>query len=207
MIQYNSNVAWDGPVGSDQILTAFLHSQFREDTSQRPSFDFGFTALRRSELVRLARDFGVSIPAADAEKNRIVATVQVAWEAGAFGDMTKFSNPGNHVEAQLAAQAAEIAELKEMVRELVNPPDKQPAEESEMQPDITMGRIQEKLVEPTQQATPEVRSMKRGPSEWNVLQKKATGMGIKIQGLDREGVEAEVARIEAEMEGLPHEDE
>jgi len=55
MIQYNSNVAWDGPVGSDQILTAFLHSQFREDTSQRPSFDFGFTALRRSELVRLAR--------------------------------------------------------------------------------------------------------------------------------------------------------
>lgn len=62
---------------------SFLQEHFDEDRSQRPEFDLGFAALRRCEIVHLAKMYDLPL-SEGLPKKRMVPLIEAWWEEGRF---------------------------------------------------------------------------------------------------------------------------
>lgn len=83
-------------------MAAFLAQFFKLDTSQRPEFDLGFSALRRSELDLLARMAGVGLPPRPANKRHtIIPLMNAALAEGKFDKLIK-QQPADPKDALIA---------------------------------------------------------------------------------------------------------
>lgn len=87
-------IEWSNPTSFNPAITAYLRANFIEDSTQRETFDHGFEALRRHELVLICKRHGIPIEREDLPKERLVQRVQVAWEQGQMGKPEDWLNKG-----------------------------------------------------------------------------------------------------------------
>ena len=152
-------------------VVAFLRSNFREDhTNGNGSFiSSGFAALRRVQINRLFRKYGVPLERTDLNMRELVSRAQIAFQDGKFGTPDTWSaRPENDAlkiaNEKIADQAQKIDRLESMMAKFL---------ESQME-----------------------KPSGRNPSGWNLLQKRAKALGINISGKDREALESEIKALE-----------
>ncbi len=204
------SIGWDAPARSDPAVTAFLHSEFTEDTGQSESFTHGFTAIRRYPLVALLKKYGVALEREDWEKEKYVQLANIEFARGTFGDPKDWlarAQPGGELEQirqLMAASEARADKLEAQLAKFLAPPEAEggagiipetPAPVPDFvqpAPDFVLPPLVAELPPPDPLPQEPVLPLDTSAMEWNELQKYANSLELKSVGIKRPELEASI---------------